>query len=129
MPGAPGRPGTGEFGCRPFAPCDTAARRTQLLFTLMPLFDAGLIVPDSRASRFTNYVPSGSPIFDPRLTLLVQGGISRRFDDDHDLALLGNFQVSGGWLDFRQIAEPSKNAIGYGFDVTAGLSLQARWGR
>ncbi len=118
-------------GCRPWWPCSIDFRRWQLLLTVMPLFDAGLIFPDDQAVQFTTYVADrgGAPIFDPRVTTLVQAGVSRRYDETHDLAILAGVQQSGGWLDFRRLFHLSQNQIGYEGEWTAGVSVRAGWGR
>ena len=118
-------------GCRPWWPCSIDFRRWQLLLTVMPLFDAGLIFPDDQAVQFTTYVADrgGAPIFDPRVTMLLQAGVSRRYDETHDLAILAGVQQSGGWFDFRRLFHLSQNQIGYEGEWTAGVSVQAGWGR
>lgn len=119
-------------GCRPSSPCRVDSRRWQLLATFMPLLDAGLIFPDDQAVQFTRYVAdrAGAPIFDPRVTLILQGGASRRYDETHDLAILMSVQQSGGGIfDFRKVFNWSEHRIGDLVEWTAGFSLQAGWGR
>ena len=121
----------GTFWCRPGHPCYTGPRRLQLVAILMPLLDAGIILPDARARELSTYVadPGGTAIFDPRVTMLLQLGASRRFDETHDLALLFDLQQSGGWLDFRRLAHLHPSEIGYDGEWTAGVSVQTRFGR
>jgi hypothetical protein len=119
----------GNPWCRPFAPCGTGPRRFNFVAQVSPMFDAGFISPNDAAKQFTAFVTTrGGPIFDPRITFLLQAGISRRVNASLDLAVLADIEESGGLLDFRRLVDWSDHQIGYAGEWTAGLTLEARWG-